>query len=178
MIESGISAIDAGQSAKHPFTDGAERVVAEGIHGGIVTTEAFLFRITVPAFPDGGRSVDDLVPPGRELATLEEPDGQVVITVGGQDRQELLGPQETGGHAIAMASDLVGESVGRLLPLLLREQVEGQCKNVGGLRFDRQRVVFADVVRGKSGFDLSVQIPVECRVALGPDRRGHLRDEL
>ena len=62
--------LDSGQRLKHPFADGAKGVVRKRIHGCVVAAKGVLFRVAIPAFPDGGGTVGDFVAPRGEFARL------------------------------------------------------------------------------------------------------------
>ena len=60
-------ALDASQIVDHPFAHRAERVVSEGIHGGVLlsvrSAEAMFLGETVPTLPNGSRALFHFVTP-------------------------------------------------------------------------------------------------------------------
>lgn len=100
---------DAADGAVQPVGDGAEGVVVEGGHAagveGAVGTQA------VPAFPDGGGSLDDRVEPGGALGLGEQPVRDVEVAGLGECVADERGADEAGGDAGVVAQDEGGEPV-------------------------------------------------------------------
>mgnify|MGYP005843115919 CR=1 FL=1 len=171
----GAFRVDAGQHPEHPLGDGAECVVAEGIHGRRV--KAFVLGVAVPALPHRRGSVLHLVSPRREFAALKEADGQIVIPRRAENRQQGIGSQETGGHPVVVAGDELRQMPGRGRAETLRNQTERQRQGIGGLGAGAQAASGFEVVLLKHGGDAGEQLLVSFALGGFPDGGCHLRHQ-
>src|SRR5699024_2073575 len=86
-----------------------------------------------PVLPDGGRALVQHVQPGRRRALEQQRVCDVGAPVVGKYWQQLTGGEEPCGQVRAGLLDELHETVHRALALLLRQQPEVECADIGGL---------------------------------------------
>ena len=148
--------------------------MAERIHGGVVFAEGVFFRVAVPAFPDAGGAVNDLVAPRRELAALEEAHREIVVSVGAEHGQQRLGAQETGGHAATVFRDFIRQPIRRGLDEIVGQQFEGKGQYVCGLGVHSERTIGLRVFFIEGIFNVREKPAVIGGSGLTSDGLGHL----
>ncbi len=123
--------VDAGDGVVEPFAAGAEGVVVEGVHAGVL--EAFVGGPAVPAFPDGGGALFDGEEPGGEGVLEEQLVGGVDFAGVGEGGEEVADADEAGGEMVAFGVDVVFEMLGGVGAEVVGQQVELERHGVAGL---------------------------------------------
>ncbi len=95
--------------------------MVKGVH--LYRTEAVLFGVAVPAFPNGGRALLDGVAPGRIGFVLDQTIRQIAPPDLSESRQEDIHAQKADRQVSIFRLNPFDEMNCGLLALLIREQV-------------------------------------------------------
>ena len=137
---------------EHPLHDGSIGVVGEGVHAGVL--EAVFGGPAVPAFPDGGGSVDDGEEPAGEGLVVEEAEGDIVATDFGEDMEDVAGADEAGAEVPVAGFDVGDEVVFGLGGEVFGEEVETEGEDVSALGVATDFAVGVDIFLCEGGGDV------------------------
>ena len=165
---------DAGGRVEQPLAAGAERIVVERVHAGIL--EAAFRGPAVPALPDRRGPVLHREEPRGEGVLHQQPIGRIDLAGLGEHGQQIADAHETGRKVPALGPDVLLQILGRLGPQFLGQEIELQGHGVTALGVAGDAAVGLHVTLVEGGLDLAEELFVLGRLGLVADglvRAGH-----